>query len=68
MRAIITVAGKDRVGIIADVCALLAQHNVNVLDISQTILDGFFNMIMLVDITECNISLQDLVDECERGR
>ena len=46
--------------------AMLFEHDVNVLDISQTILDGFFNMIMLVDISECNISLQELVDECAR--
>ena len=66
MKAIVTVVGKDQVGIIAGVCNKLADHQINVLDISQTILDGFFNMIMLVDISECNISLQELVDECAR--
>lgn len=65
-KAVITVTGYDKKGIIASVTGMLFEHNVNVLDISQTILDGFFNMIMLVDIIECNISLQDLVDECER--
>ena len=50
MRAIVTVIGKDQVGIIASVCALLAEHNVNVLDISQTILQDYFTMIMLVEI------------------
>lgn len=49
MRAIVTVLGKDRVGIMSLVCALLAQHNVNILDISQTILQGDFTMVMLVD-------------------
>ena len=44
MRAIITVVGKDQVGIIAAVCNKLAQHQVNVLDISQTVLQGFFTM------------------------
>jgi len=42
-KSIITVVGKDRVGIIASVCTYLAKHNVNILDISQTIVDGFFN-------------------------
>ena len=48
-KAIITVVGKDTVGIIARVCTYLAQHDVNVLDISQTIIDGFFTMMMIVD-------------------
>ena len=52
MRAIVTVIGKDQVGIIASVCALLAEHNVNVLDISQTILQDYFTMIMLVELSD----------------
>ena len=48
-KAIITVVGQDTVGIIARVCTYLSEHNVNVLDISQTIIDGFFNMMMIVD-------------------
>ena len=51
MRAIVTVIGKDQVGIIAAVCALLSEKNVNVLDISQTILREFFTMTMLVDLS-----------------
>ena len=50
MNAIVTVIGKDKVGIIAAVCIKLAEMNVNVLDISQTILDGKFTMVMAVDI------------------
>ena len=50
MRAIVTVLGKDRVGIMSLVCALLAQHNVNILDISQTILDDIFSMTMLTTL------------------
>ena len=50
-RAIITVVGKDTVGIIAKVCVYLAENNVNILDISQTIVDGYFNMMMIVDVT-----------------
>ena len=55
MRAIVTVIGKDRVGIIADVTALLAQYGVNVLDISQTVLQEYFTMIMLVDAAQCTV-------------
>lgn len=50
MNAIVTVVGRDRVGIIAAVCTCLAEHNVNILDISQTILQGSFTMVMAVDI------------------
>lgn len=50
MNAIVTVIGEDKVGIIAAVCALLAENNVNILDISQTILQGKFTMVMAVDI------------------
>ena len=50
MNAIVTVVGKDRVGIIAAVCALLAENNVNILDISQTIINGSFIMVMAVDV------------------
>lgn len=50
-KAIITVVGKDTVGIIAKVCMYLAENQVNILDISQTIVDGYFNMMMVVDVT-----------------
>ena len=60
MRAIVTVIGKDRVGIIADVTALLAQYGVNVLDISQTVLQEYFTMIMLVDAAQCTVPFVDL--------
>ena len=53
MKAIVTVVGKDRVGIIAGVCTALADFNVNVLDISQTVMQGYFTMMMVVDLTEC---------------
>ena len=48
-KTIITVVGKDTVGIIAKVCTYLADNNINILDISQTIIDGFFNMMMITD-------------------
>lgn len=67
MRAIVTVIGKDQVGIIAAVCSLLAAQNVNVLDISQTVLQGYFTMIMLVDAAESALPFSDLARllECE---
>lgn len=49
-RTVITVVGKDTVGIIAKVCTYLAGHHINVLDISQTIVQDFFNMMMIVDL------------------
>ncbi|MBQ9277448.1 MAG: ACT domain-containing protein [Lachnospiraceae bacterium] len=49
-KTIITVLGKDKVGIIAKVCVYLSQNNINILDIAQTIVDGYFNMMMVVDI------------------
>ena len=60
MKAIVTVLGKDRVGIIADVTALMAQHNVNVLDISQTVMQDYFTMIMLVDTEASDLPFGDL--------
>lgn len=50
-KAIITVVGKDSVGIIARVCTYLSEKNINILDISQTIVSGYFNMMMVVDMT-----------------
>ena len=61
MKAIVTVVGKDQVGIIASVCVHLASFNVNVLDISQTVMQGFFTMMMAVDVTECTVPLAELV-------
>ena len=60
MKAIVTVVGKDQVGIIAGVCNTLAAHNINVLDISQTIMEGFFTMMMVVDLALCAESFANL--------
>ena len=62
-KTIITVVGKDSVGIIAKVCTYLSEHKVNVLDISQTIVQGFFNMMMIVDANDATISVDDMVEE-----
>jgi len=56
MRAVITVLGTDRVGIIAGVSSILAEADVNILDITQTIMQELFTMIMLVDISKSNIN------------
>lgn len=60
MKAIVTVIGHDRVGIIAAVCNTLAGLNVNVLDISQTIMQGNFTMIMAVDISEASVNFSEI--------
>ena len=60
MKAIVTVVGKDQVGIIAGVCGTLAQHGVNVLEISQTIMEGCYTMMMVVDLAGCQGSFEQL--------
>ena len=67
MKAIVTVIGKDRVGITAAVCSLLAQHNINILDITQTVLQEFFTMVMLVDTSACEQSIGDMADILEQA-
>lgn len=62
MKAIVTVIGKDKPGIIAGVCTLFAQSEVNILDISQTVMQDFFTMSMLVDLTKSTVSFTDLSD------
>ena len=66
MKAIVTVVGKDRVGIIANVCTALANYNVNVLDINQTVMQGYFTMMMAAEVSLCSIPLADLVTEMAR--
>ena len=69
MNAIVTVIGKDRVGIIAAVCIKLAGLNINVLDISQTIMQGNFTMIMAVDVSQATESFAEIRDAlAELGR
>ena len=62
-RTIITVVGKDTVGIIAKVCTYLAQNGINILDISQTIVQGYLNMMMIVDISAMSKQFGDVTDE-----
>ncbi|MCI7322849.1 MAG: ACT domain-containing protein [Lachnospiraceae bacterium] len=65
-KAIITVVGKDTVGIIAKVCTYLSESGVNVLDISQTIVSGYFNMMMIVDLSGAKKSFADISDDLDK--
>lgn len=58
-KCVITVVGKDTVGIIAKVCTYLAEAGINILDISQTIVDGYFNMITIVDVSAASREFQE---------
>ena len=65
MKAIVTVVGKDRIGIIASVCTLLAHYQVNILDISQTVMQGYFTMMMVVDTSKSEIPFAELAKKLE---
>ena len=65
-KTVVTVVGKDSVGIIAKVCTYLANNTINILDISQTIVGGFFNMMMIVDLEDCAKEFGVVVDELEK--
>ena len=65
-RAIVTVVGKDTVGIIAAVCTYLADNKINILDISQPIVQGYFNMMMIIDVTEPEKPFGVIADELAR--
>ena len=65
MKAIVTVVGKDRIGIIASVCSLLANYQVNILDISQTVMQGYFTMMMAVDTSKSEIPFVELAQKLE---
>ena len=64
-KVIITVVGKDTVGIIAKVCTYLSEVSVNVLDISQTIVSGYFNMMMIVDMANATASFAEISDQLD---
>ena len=65
-KTIITVVGKDTVGIIAKVCTYLADNGVNILDISQTIVQEYFNMMMIVDCNNATKPFAEIVDELDK--
>ena len=64
-KVIITVLGKDTVGIIAKVCTYLAEHGINILDISQTIVSGYFNMMMIVDLSNSTKQFAEMSSDLE---
>ncbi len=66
MRAVITVVGKDRTGIIAKLSDTLYRQGVNIVDISQNVMDDVFAMVMLVDITDCTVEFNELADLLDR--
>lgn len=65
-KTVITVVGKDSVGIIAKVCTYLANNNINILDISQTIVQGYFNMMMIADTNESAKDFAAIAEELEQ--
>lgn len=65
-KCVITVVGKDTVGIIAKVCTYLADTGINILDISQTIVSGYFNMMMIVDLANSTSGFDDVNDELDK--
>jgi ACT domain-containing protein len=64
-KAVVTVLGLDKVGITAKVCTVLADTNINILDISQTIVGGYFNMVMIVDITEAKDAFAEAAEKLQ---
>ena len=66
MKAIITVLGTDKVGIIAKVCSYLADREINILDISQTIIQGYLNMLMIVEMNELDEHFSEIADGLEK--
>ena len=65
-KAVVTVVGNDTIGIIARVSAALAAHNANILDISQTVLSGMFNMMMIVDYSNAGKEFGEIVDDLDK--
>lgn len=65
-KVVITVVGKDTVGIIAKVCTYLAENCINILDISQTIVSEFFNMMMVVDAKNASKDLSDVITDLDK--
>lgn len=63
MKAVITVLGKDMVGILAKVSGICAEKNANVLEVTQSILQDMFVMVMMIDISSCSVSVAELSDE-----
>ena len=67
MKAIISVFCKDRIGIIADICTLVSSMRVNILDLNQTVMDGIFTMVMLVDTSTSEMSFEEIKSSLEQN-
>ena len=67
MKAVVTVTGKDKIGIIAMASAECSKHGANIIDISQTVMKEYFAMIMLVDISALNVSFADFAEELKKS-
>lgn len=65
MKSFVTVLGNDKVGIIHQVTSVLSENNVNILDINQTLLEGYFTMVMLVDLSKMEIDFTELKEKLE---
>ena len=65
-KAVVTVLGQDKVGITAKICGVLAETNINILDISQTIVQEYFNMMMIVDVSAIEKTFGEVADELEK--
>ena len=65
-KCIVTVLGKDTVGIVAKVCTYLAENEINILDMSQTIIQGYFNMMVITDVSDLKKDFTVLCDEMEK--
>lgn len=63
MRVVLTIVGKDKVGITAKVSNALADMNINIININQNIMQGFFNMVLIADMAEANVSIADARDK-----
>ncbi len=66
MNAVITIIGKDKPGIVHKATGVLVKYNINIVDITQTILEGYFTMIMLVDISNLNTGFDDLIEDFDK--
>lgn len=66
MKGIISVIGKDNIGIIANICSFLAENNINILEISQHIVGGYFNMTMIVDISKVDNRFSQVIEDIEQ--
>ncbi len=64
-KAVITVVGKDKVGIMAGTCKYLADNKINILNITQSVMEDYFNMMMIVDMSRCDISIEEHCDRLD---